>query len=153
VRPATNGAKAVEGYVPSLSVRRRSIPSIACSLYHAVEACVLTMQTLSHSAPAYYAVNKAFYEIEKSKVERYIRLLVFCGLDEDRVRWWVRGAWKQAKEGPRRLWSDTREQPGAGRRLLELLGYQLADGEPDGYGDNALASLGNFLVAEGATGR
>lgn len=155
---STDKMKAQEPYTPGLTARRRSIPAIACSLYYSVELAVLSMLALSTSQPQYYAVNKIFYDVDKKKVERYIKLLVFCGLDEERVRWWVREAWTAAKEGPLHPWPDTKKggeviKQGAGPGLLGLLGYQLEEKEPDGFGDTNLASFGEFLQEEGVTGR
>lgn len=148
-------SKNQESYTPPLAVRRRSIPSIACALYHRARTCYLSKDAADNAPPGYVKVNALFYESDKRKVERLVTLLIFCGVEESKVRGLAREAWQDAKEENYQAWSDNAKtgKKGIGRGLLRLLGYELADGECDGYFDTVGASFAAFAEAEGMKGR
>lgn len=143
-------------YTPSLAVRRRSIPTIACSLYYSAWGCYFAKDAFDNSPPnrmGYVKVNKVCYEADTAKVERLISLLVFCEVPEDLARGLAREAWQDAKEGIYRRWSDRGEHLGIGRFKIEQLGYELGEKEDDGYGDTEAAAFVEFAVKEGVKGR
>ena len=140
--------KIQEPYTPSLTARKRSIPSIACGLYSAVWAAALSYQSLQTATPEHYRVCKVCHDVDKTKIETHIKLLVFCDLDNERVRHVARGWWSVVlADGRLPQWQLV------AAKQLKLLGYDLADNEPNGSFDSAAISAAWFLEAEGVKGR
>ena len=146
VRPSKEGRRGPEPYTPSLTARRRSIPSIACTLYYASWACYAAKEAHENAPPGCVKTNQIFYELDQAKVERLICLLTFCGLEDKDARKLAGEAWKAAKAGVWVVWKS------AAPRLLKGLGYELGDQEEDGYADIAGASFVEAAV-EGYKGR
>lgn len=140
--------KIQEPFTPSLTARRRSIPSIACGLYSAVWVAALSFISWQEAAPQYLKICKLFHEIDKGKIETHIKLLVFCDMDNERVRHVARGWWSVVlADGRLPQWRLV------AAKQLRLLGYELADKEPDGSFESAGAAAAWFLEGEGVKGR
>lgn len=148
VRPSSTGSKAQEPFTPKVADRRRSIPSIACSLYSYAWALFATKESADNAGAGYVEISRRFYEADREKVEKLIALLVFCDVPEDQARSLARRAWQDAKEDVFQQWSK-----GAGRKLLRLVGYELGEKEPDGSFDSAAVCFADVAQEEGVTGR
>jgi hypothetical protein len=133
-------------FTPSLMARKRSIPSIACGLYSAVWAAALSYQSWQNAAPEHLKTCKTFHEADKAKIETHIKLLVFCDLDNERVRHIARGWWSVVlADGRLPQWRLV------AAKQLRLLGYELADKEPDGSFESGVVSFAE-AEAEGTKG-
>jgi hypothetical protein len=145
--------KAQERYTPHLAVRRRSIPSIACALYYQAWSLYATKQSADNALPGYVKVSAAFYKADKAKVDKLIELLVFCDVPKEQAIGLAKEAWQDAEEETYRQWSDSTKGKGIGREMLRLIGYELAEGEPDGHIDSHITSYAHVAEQEGVKGR
>lgn len=145
--------KIQEPYTPHPVVRRRAVPSIACALYYQAWALYATKQSAENALPGYVETSRRFYEADKAKADKLIELLVFCEVPRQFAVGLALEAYRDAEEGLYKHWSDSPRGKGIGRGMLALIGYQLAEGEPDGHFDSHGASYAHVAQAEGVKGR
>lgn len=111
---------------PTDDERRLAIPEIASRLWYYVKGAAMVHAACDEEVdPA----EDWLYTRYEGLGRRYIKLLVYCGLEEAIVRSWAREAWKRVKEG----YAPWFEWPSEASKLLAKLGYTLLPGEFIGW--------------------